>query len=97
MEWLLEEVVKLVIKQLELYLEEEVIIEELNKLRGAAILHGLRGAPAVDVRAVARAIALVGTLMRSREDIQEIDINPLVVGPKGVMALDVLLVSEAAC
>jgi len=77
-------------------LEEEVIIEELNKLRGAAILHGLRGAPAVDVRAVARAIALVGALMRSHEDISEIDINPLVAGPKGVMALDVLLVSEAA-
>ena len=41
--------------------------------------------------------ALVGALMRSREDITEIDINPLVAGPKGVMALGILLVSEAAC
>jgi acyl-CoA synthetase (NDP forming) len=76
-------------------LNEQEIVNELNRLRGAALLHGLRGAPAVDVVAVARAIALVGSLMRSREEITEIDINPLMAYPKGVVALDVLLVSES--
>ena len=39
--------------------------------------------------------ALVGALMRSREDITEIDINPLMAHPSGVVALDVMLVSES--
>jgi acyl-CoA synthetase (NDP forming) len=75
-------------------LTEQAIIEELSRLRGAALLRGMRGAPPVDLKAIAGVIAKVGALMRAREGILEIDINPLLAYPSGVLALDVLLVSQ---
>jgi len=54
----------------------------------------LRGAPAVDIGAIADAAIRVGALMRARPEIVEIDINPLVAYPGGVLALDALIVTE---
>jgi acyl-CoA synthetase (NDP forming) len=72
-------------------LDHEGIIEELGNLKGARLLRGLRGAPPVDLAAVAEIVALLGGLTRSDPRIAEIEINPLVAYPKGVLALDVLL------
>ncbi|MFL5107127.1 MAG: acetate--CoA ligase family protein, partial [Xanthobacteraceae bacterium] len=58
-------------------------------------LHGLRGRPPAEVAALTDAIALIGALLRARPEVVEIDINPLVVTPRGVLALDVLLVTAA--
>lgn len=71
---------------------EDDIVEELSRLKAASLLAGVRGAPAVDVRAVARVVALVGGQMRANPDIVEIDINPLVAYPDRVLALDALVV-----
>lgn len=77
-------------------LAELAIVEELHKLQAAKLLHGFRGAPAVDVEAVAHAAAIIGRLMRTVPEIEEIDINPLVAHARGqgVTALDALIVTR---
>ena len=77
-------------------LAESAIVDELHKLQGAKLLRGFRGAPAVDVEAVASTAALIGRLMRTMPEIMEIDINPLVAHAKGegVTALDALIVTK---
>lgn len=75
-------------------LDEAAIVEELCRLKGAALLWGLRGAPAVDMAQVARVVARVGALMRTTPAVTEIDINPLVAYPDRVVALDALVVCD---
>src|SRR5215831_4554515 len=76
--------------------DETQIIEALHKLRAAKLLTGFRGAPPVDVEAVAKAVLAIGRLMRTTPGIVEIDVNPLMVQAKGqgVTALDALIVAE---
>jgi acyl-CoA synthetase (NDP forming) len=73
----------------------EQVIEELQRLRAAALLSGFRGAPPVDVRAVARAAGAIGRIMLTMPEVIEIDVNPLVALPEGqgVLALDALIVT----
>jgi acyl-CoA synthetase (NDP forming) len=75
---------------------QEMIVEALLRLRSAKLLRGFRGAPAVDVEAVARVAALIGRLILTVPEITEIDVNPLVVHPRGqgVTALDALIVTD---
>jgi acetate---CoA ligase (ADP-forming) len=75
-------------------LDENGIVAELRKLKGARLLAGMRGQPPRDVRSVAKTAAILGGLMRTVPELAEIDINPLVVyaDGKGVQALDALLV-----
>lgn len=72
------------------------IVARLRSLKAARLLEGFRGAPAVDLDAVARAVSTVGALMLARPEIAEIDINPLVAygEGRGVLALDALIVAR---
>lgn len=74
-------------------LSRSEIVEEMNRLRCSALLRGFRGAPPLDITAVAGVIESLGCLMRSAPQISEIDINPLVVYEKdqGAIALDALI------
>ncbi|RJG22071.1 acetate--CoA ligase family protein [Massilia cavernae] len=73
------------------------VLAEIEKLRGAALLHGTRGAPALDIEALADSIMLLAAVMRANPELVEIDINPLVVfeAGKGVLALDALMVTRS--
>ena len=75
-------------------LTEDEIVEELGKLKTAKLLQGFRGAPPVDIGAVAAAAAAVGRLMLARPDIAEVDVNPLMVhaAGQGATALDALII-----
>ncbi|MBU0555852.1 MAG: acetate--CoA ligase family protein [Alphaproteobacteria bacterium] len=75
---------------------KEAIVAELGKLKQAALLYGYRGAPALDVEAVADLIFGIGRLLRGEPRIQELDLNPVVVYPKwqGVVALDALMLVD---
>ncbi|MFL4998931.1 MAG: acetate--CoA ligase family protein, partial [Xanthobacteraceae bacterium] len=77
-------------------LSRDAIMAEVGQLEAAGLLTGWRGRPPADVAALADTIALIGALLRARPEVIEIDINPLVVTPHGVLALDVLLVTAAA-
>jgi acyl-CoA synthetase (NDP forming) len=77
-------------------LAEGDIVEELQRLRAAPVLHGLRGQPAVDLRAIARVVAAVGAQLRANPAITEVDVNPLVAYPDRVLALDALLCAKDA-
>jgi acyl-CoA synthetase (NDP forming) len=67
----------------------------LAELQGYKLLEGVRGAKPADVD------ALVDTVMKVQRlaldlagDVRELDINPLIVKPRGVVALDALVVRK---
>jgi acyl-CoA synthetase (NDP forming) len=67
--------------------------EMIGEIRGAAMLTGYRGRPALDVNALADALARLSLLAADHADrIAEIDVNPLFVRDEGVVAADALIV-----
>lgn len=74
-------------------LSAEAIAEEIAQLKGAKVLAGIRGAPPLDVAALAAAAAKLGALMLAHPALDEIEINPLIVRPRGegALALDALM------
>jgi acetate---CoA ligase (ADP-forming) len=64
----------------------------LRSLRGAALLRGFRGRPPVDLPAAARVVAAVSRVALARPDLAEIEVNPLLVTPRGAVGLDARLV-----
>ena len=69
--------------------------------RGYPLLDGVRGASPADVDALVDVIMKVAAAGRSTcaDDVAELDINPLVVRPRGAVALDALVVrnEETSC
>lgn len=76
-------------------LPHDAIVAELRQLKQGALLDGYRGSPALDVDAVAKLIAGLGRVLAGTPSIREIDLNPVVVYPKGegVVALDALILA----
>lgn len=66
----------------------------IGRLRMAALLEGYRGRPAVDLPALARAVAQVSRLVASRLDIDEAELNPVFALPQGVVAVDARIVTK---
>jgi acyl-CoA synthetase (NDP forming) len=64
----------------------------LASLRGAALLAGARGRPPLDVAAVARFVAAFSALFAAHPEIAEAEVNPLLVLPDRVVALDARVV-----
>ena len=79
-------------------LAPEAIMAELLKLKGARLLTGFRGAPPADLRAAADLLTRLGAVMRGNEQIEEIDLNPVMLYPRGegLLPLDALVVCRAA-
>lgn len=64
----------------------------IARLRHARILEGFRGKPAVDVDALARAMCALGKLAARHPEVVELDLNPVLAGPDGTIAVDWLMV-----
>jgi acetyltransferase len=72
--------------------------EMIGELRARALFEGVRGGPALDVEALADVLSRVSALAwQARDRVAEMDINPLLVLPKGlgVIAADALVVLNA--
>ncbi|MFI0766517.1 acetate--CoA ligase family protein [Streptomyces sp. NPDC021218] len=66
--------------------------ELLGRLRSAALLHGVRGRPAVDLDALARTIAVITEVAAAHPEIAELEVNPLLATPRGCHGLDARIV-----
>jgi acyl-CoA synthetase (NDP forming) len=75
-------------------LPRDAIIGELRALKSGALLDGWRGSPALDIGAVADIVVALGRVLRGTPGILEVDLNPVVVYPKGAVALDALISAE---
>jgi len=62
--------------------------EMLGELRMAPLLKGVRGEPPVDLGALAETICRFAQLAADADDLVELEVNPLVAGSGGVMAVD---------
>ena len=74
---------------------EAEVIADLGKLKSAALRAGWRGAPALDVPALARLIVTVARLLHTEQRLAELDLNPVILYPRdqGVIALDALILA----
>jgi hypothetical protein len=66
----------------------------LDELRGARLLRGVRGRPAVDRDALVAMLIALGRLGVDRSDILEVDMNPVFASASGAIAVDALVVLE---
>lgn len=59
----------------------------ISEIKAYPILKGMRGKPSVDMDAIAQVLVSVSDIAR-KENIIELDINPLIVTEKGAIAVD---------
>ncbi len=77
--------------------DKEMIRRALNRLKIAPLLNGYRGHPPADVDAVIEcALRLTQLIEHERNDIVEIEINPIIVKPKnqGAVVADALITRQ---
>ena len=64
----------------------------IDRLGARPLLNGTRGAPAADVGSIAQALSRLSVLAWDLGDlIGALDVNPIIVGPNGCVAVDVLV------
>ncbi len=73
-------------------ISSEDALAMLTSLRGASLLAGARGRPAIDRDAVAELIVALAGLGWERPDIAAVDLNPVVASASGAVAVDGLVV-----
>jgi acetate---CoA ligase (ADP-forming) len=65
----------------------------IDRLRVRTLLDGVRGRPGADVDSLARALVSLSWLAADLgERLDALDVNPIVCGPNGVLAVDVLVI-----
>ncbi|MEM6331253.1 MAG: GNAT family N-acetyltransferase, partial [Planctomycetota bacterium] len=77
-------------------LTEKLASNMIKGLRSRPLLEGYRGAPAANTTALVEAMIRFSYLIADCPNIAELDINPLLVGPERVIALDARVMTDAA-
>ncbi len=70
--------------------------EMIRSLAIFALLTGFRGAPASDLGALQELLMRVGVMADAHHEIVELDINPVMAGPDGALAVDARIRVEVA-
>jgi acyl-CoA synthetase (NDP forming) len=77
-------------------LDEARASQLIDRLDARPLLDGVRGAPPVDVKALARALSRLSLLARDLGDlIGALDVNPVIAQPRGCVAVDALVEQSA--
>ena len=74
------------------HLDQRMAADLVSRPRGSSILNGVRGSAPVDRVAIEELVMSVGRLMATYPEIAELDLNPIMAGPDGVVAVDVRLI-----
>jgi acetyl coenzyme A synthetase (ADP forming)-like protein len=69
--------------------------EMVSEIRGVARLRGHRGRPASDEGALRDVLLRIAALLEAHPEIREMDVNPLIVRPQGIVAVDVRIRLDA--
>lgn len=73
------------------------VVAKLTELKGAALLRGYRGTPAVDLDVLANQIARISEFVADAEDlVAELDVNPIFARGDGAIAVDAVIIPYVA-
>lgn len=76
-------------------LNERLARRLLESLRSYPLLTGFRGRPAVDMDGLVETLIRFSYLVADLPQVRELDVNPLLVSPRGVVALDARVLVDA--
>ncbi len=65
-----------------------IALQMISEIKGYKILKGFRGKQGADLDALADMIEAVSRIMMTREDVLELDANPIIAYEKGAVAVD---------
>ena len=84
------------VTHLALPVTSEQLREAISRLKLSKLLEGFRGKPAADVEALVNASMRLGDLFLSCRDLQEFELNPVMVNPRGMglRVVDALVVAS---
>lgn len=68
--------------------DRQMALAMIGEIKGSTILKGYRGKKPVDIEALADIIVHVSSLMMTREDVLELDANPVMAMEHGAVAVD---------
>ena len=67
----------------------------IDEIRGRAILDGVRGAPPSDIEALAESLSQLSLFaITNAKNLDSVDLNPLIILPKGAKIIDALIITK---
>ena len=74
---------------------QQEALDMLGALRGAAVLAGFRGQPPVDLAQLAALVVRLSEFLADQaDDVAEVDVNPVICSPAGIVAVDALIIRK---
>ncbi len=67
-------------------------MEMIKEIRAYKILNAIRGMDAVDIKVLGKSLIALGNIGLEHEDIQEIDVNPMIIKGDKPVAVDALII-----
>ncbi len=75
-------------------LERKDAAAMIREIKGFVLLQGVRGQPPADINALEQLLLKVSDFIDKNPQIKELDLNPVIVSPEGVVAVDARIVLE---